>query len=99
MLKRGKDGIKDPDVVVNAMRATGCSQVGIARLLGVSQASVSLWTRGGKMNEWNHRMLVRFGEVKPGMQGSIYYLLKEDRVEDALSVCLGVPAPVQEVER
>lgn len=92
-MKRGKDGIHDPDAVSRAMRATGLSQVGLGRILGVSQASVSSWTRNGKMNEWNHRMLLRLGTVNSDVQGALYFLVHSDRIEDALGVCLGAPPP------
>lgn len=90
---KGRSGISDPDTTKAAMRATGLSQVGIAKLLGVAQPTVSGWCNGNRMGQWHHRMLVRISKVGPDVQRALYFLVNTDRLEEALGVCLGAPVP------
>lgn len=92
---RGKAaGIFDPNAVKAAMASTGLSQVKFARLLGVSQATVSCWaTMKQGMDRRNYALVRRFAAAEID-RTVVDFLLKEGRELDALAMCLGAPAPV-----
>jgi hypothetical protein len=94
--------ISDPDAVRQALQATGLSQAGFGRLLGESQSQVCRWSKGASLSPWQHRMILRIGKVEGDATRVLYFLMSEDRIEEALGVCLGAPlpevAPLTEVE-
>ena len=89
----GRLGVSDPEAVKAAQRASGLSQAGLAKLMGVVQPTVSGWSNGRRIGNWHHRMLVKIAKVGPDVPRVLYFLVKEDRLEEALGICLGAPLP------
>jgi len=78
----------DTPAVTLACQATGLSQAGMARLLGVEPSTIMRWTNGMPMRPWTRDILLRIQSTPAEVRGEVYRLVREGKNVDALAVIL-----------